>query len=137
MSAFAARGAKLRVAPIDDTGTVIMEEFEKLFNARTKAIMPVHLYGHPAALREFTALAEKHNVLLFEDAAQAHAASLDGVPVGAWGVAGSFSFYPTKNMTSGEGGMVSTPDAAFARRVRLLRVRRPVRSVRTQPEQQG
>ena len=94
---------------------------EAAITPRTKAIMPVHLYGHPAALREFTALAEKHNVLLFEDAAQAHAASLDGVPVGAWGVAGSFSFYPTKNMTSGEGGMVSTPDAAFARRVRLLR----------------
>ena len=88
---------------------------------RTRAIMPVHLYGHPAAMRELTAIAEKHGLLLFEDAAQAHAASLDGVPVGAWGVTGSFSFYPTKNMTSGEGGMVSTADAGVARMVRLLR----------------
>ncbi|NBU30900.1 MAG: aminotransferase DegT, partial [Actinobacteria bacterium] len=79
------------------------------------------LYGHPAAMREFSALADKHGLLLFEDAAQAHAASLDGIPVGAWGVAGSFSFYPTKNMTSGEGGMVSTGDAKVARTVRLLR----------------
>ena len=94
---------------------------EASITERTRAIMPVHLYGHPAAMRELTAIAEKHGLLLFEDAAQAHAASLDGVPVGAWGVTGSFSFYPTKNMTSGEGGMVSTADAGVARMVRLLR----------------
>lgn len=94
---------------------------EASITARTRAIMPVHLYGHPAAMRELTAIADKHGLLLFEDAAQAHAASLDGIPVGAWGVTGSFSFYPTKNMTSGEGGMVSTGDASVARMVRLLR----------------
>lgn len=94
---------------------------EASITARTRAIMPVHLYGHPAAMRELTAIADKHGLLLFEDAAQAHAASLDGIPVGAWGVTGSFSFYPTKNMTSGEGGMVSTADASVARMVRLLR----------------
>ena len=94
---------------------------EASITPRTKAIMPVHLYGHPAAMRELTAIADKHGLLMFEDAAQAHAASLDGVPVGAWGVTGSFSFYPTKNMTSGEGGMVSTADPALARMVRLLR----------------
>lgn len=94
---------------------------EASITARTRAIMPVHLYGHPAAMRELTAIADKHGLLLFEDAAQAHAASLDGIPVGAWGVTGSFSFYPTKNMTSGEGGMVSTADAGVARMVRLLR----------------
>jgi perosamine synthetase len=88
---------------------------------RTKAIMPVHLYGHPAAMDRFTELADRHDLLLFEDAAQAHAASLHGRPVGAWGLAGSFSFYPTKNMTSGEGGMVTTPSDELARSVQLLR----------------
>ncbi len=94
---------------------------ESLISPRTKAIMPVHLYGHPAAMRDFTRLCEKHGLLLLEDAAQAHCASLDGVPVGAWGLAAAFSFYPTKNMTSGEGGMVSTSDEKMARTVRLLR----------------
>ena len=60
-------------------------------------------------------IADKHDLLLFEDAAQAHAASVDGIPVGAWGIAGSFSFYPTKNMTSGEGGMITTPSEELER----------------------
>lgn len=94
---------------------------EALITPRTKAIMPVHLYGHPAAMNEFVSLCERHGLLLLEDAAQAHLASLDGVPVGAWGLAAAFSFYPTKNMTSGEGGMVTTADAELARTVRLLR----------------
>jgi dTDP-4-amino-4,6-dideoxygalactose transaminase len=94
---------------------------EAAITPRTKGIMPVHLYGHPADLRAISAIAEKHGLLLFEDAAQAHSASVDGVPVGAWGIAASFSFYPTKNMTSGEGGMVSTPSAEIARAIRVLR----------------
>jgi perosamine synthetase len=81
----------------------------------------VHLYGHPANLVAIKAIAEKHGLLLLEDAAQAHAAAVDGIPVGAWGIAGSFSFYPTKNMTSGEGGMVTTPSAEVARAIRVLR----------------
>lgn len=88
---------------------------------RTRAIMPVHLYGHPADMPAFTGLAEKHGLLLFEDAAQAHAASLHGQKVGSFGAFAAFSFYPTKNMTSGEGGMVTTRDTAVARQVRLLR----------------
>ena len=94
---------------------------EAAITPRTRAIMPVHLYGHPAAMTELTAICQRHNLLLFEDAAQAHAASLNGVPVGAFGVAGSFSFYPTKNMTSGEGGMVTTGCDHIARQLRLLR----------------
>ena len=94
---------------------------EAAITPRTKAIMPVHLYGHPANLVAIKAIAEKHSLLLFEDAAQAHAASVDGIPVGAWGIAGSFSFYPTKNMTSGEGGMITTPSADVARLARVLR----------------
>lgn len=89
--------------------------------SRTRAIMPVHLYGHPAALEQLEALAQARGVHLVEDAAQAHLAALHGRPVGTWGIAASFSFYPTKNMTSGEGGMVTTPDGDLAHTVRLLR----------------
>lgn len=94
---------------------------EALITSRTRAIMPVHLYGHPAAMTEFEALCAKHDVLLLEDAAQAHDATLNGIPVGAFGLAASFSFYPTKNMTSGEGGMITTGDEGVARMLRLLR----------------
>jgi perosamine synthetase len=94
---------------------------EAAITPRTRAIMPVHLYGHPAAMAQFAEIAKKHNLKLIEDAAQAHAAALDGIPVGAWGDAACFSFYPTKNMTSGEGGMVTTPSEEIARMIRLLR----------------
>ena len=94
---------------------------EAAITPRTKAIMPVHLYGHPADMVALTAIAEKHDLLIFEDAAQAHAASVDGIPVGAWGAAGSFSFYPTKNMTSGEGGMITTASPELERQARMLR----------------
>ncbi len=94
---------------------------ESLITPKTKAIMPVHLYGHPADMSAFQNLADKHSLLLFEDAAQAHAASISGRRVGTWGVAASFSFYPTKNMTSGEGGMIVTSDPMVARNARLLR----------------
>ena len=94
---------------------------EAAITPRTKAIMPVHLYGHPADMRTISGIAAKHNLTIFEDAAQAHAAAIDGLPVGAWSTAASFSFYPTKNMTSGEGGMVTTSDDNVARMVRVLR----------------
>lgn len=94
---------------------------EAAITPSTRAIMPVHLYGHPAAMGALTEIATRHDLLLFEDAAQAVAASVDGTAVGAFGIAASFSFYPTKNMTSGEGGMVTTPSAEIARSVRLLR----------------
>jgi perosamine synthetase len=94
---------------------------EAAITPRTRGILPVHLYGHPARLRELSTVAEKHGVALYEDAAQAHGASLDGRPVGAWGSFAMFSLYPTKNMTSGEGGMVTLADDALARKVRLLR----------------
>ena len=94
---------------------------EAAITPRTRAMMPVHLYGHPAAMDQYKEIAERHGLMLFEDSAQAHAASLNGIPVGAWGIGASFSFYPTKNMTSGEGGMVVTPDEDVARNVKLLR----------------
>jgi len=94
---------------------------EAAVTPRTRAIMPVHLYGHPATMVELQAICTKNDLLLLEDAAQAHAASLHGTPVGAFGLTASFSFYPTKNMTSGEGGMVTTDDDNVARMLRLLR----------------
>jgi dTDP-4-amino-4,6-dideoxygalactose transaminase len=94
---------------------------ESLITPRTKAIMPVHLYGHIAAVDQFEAMCKKHNIMLIEDSAQAHLASMHGRPSGAWGTVASFSFYPTKNMTSGEGGMVTTDNADIARMLRLLR----------------
>ena len=72
-------------------------------------------------MTQITAIAKKHRLLISEDAAQAHSATWNGVPVGALGDVASFSFYPTKNMTAGEGGMVTTADADIARTVRLLR----------------
>lgn len=88
---------------------------------RTVGIMPVHLYGHPAAMVELDEVAQRHGLQVFEDAAQAHGASLHGVPVGAFGTFGMFSLYPTKNMTAGEGGMVSVNCAEVERLVRLYR----------------
>lgn len=94
---------------------------EAAITERTVGIMPVHLYGHPADMTALTEIAAKHGLKIFEDAAQAHAATWQGKPVGTFGDFAMFSLYPTKNMTSGEGGMVSTGDDEFARRVRLLR----------------
>ena len=94
---------------------------EAAIGPRTVAIMPVHLYGHPAAMDKIMDIAARHGLAVVEDAAQAHGAALNGQPVGSFGTAGCFSFYPTKNMHSLEGGMVSTADPQFARTLRLLR----------------
>lgn len=88
---------------------------------RTKAIMPVHLYGLPANMPALNALAEEHGLKIFEDAAQAHLATIHGKQVGSFGSFSAFSLYPTKNMTSAEGGMISTPDQEIARKTRLYR----------------
>ncbi len=88
---------------------------------RTAAIMPVHLYGQLADMRRLREVAGRQGLLLVEDAAQAHAATLDGVPAGAWGDLAAFSFYATKNLSTGEGGMVVSNDEKVSRRIRLLR----------------
>jgi perosamine synthetase len=94
---------------------------EAAVTERTVGIMPVHLYGHPADMPGLQAVADAHGLAIYEDAAQAHGASLDGTPVGAFGRFAMFSLYPTKNMTAGEGGMVACADGGLARQVRLLR----------------
>jgi len=94
---------------------------EAAVTERTLGIMPVHLFGHPADMDALQAVADRHGIRIFEDAAQAHGASWGGRRVGTFGTFGMFSLYPTKNMTSVEGGMVSCVDDDLARRVRLLR----------------
>jgi dTDP-4-amino-4,6-dideoxygalactose transaminase len=96
------------------------EAVEAVVTTRTVGVMPVHLYGHPADLDGLHAVAARHGLAIFEDAAQAHAASYKGRPVGTTGAFAMFSLYATKNMTSGEGGMVSC-DEDVAGRIRLLR----------------
>jgi dTDP-4-amino-4,6-dideoxygalactose transaminase len=89
---------------------------------RTRAIVPVHLYGQSADMHALAAVAARHNLAIVEDACQAHLATADGLPVGTIGVAGAFSFYPTKNLGAlGDGGAVVTSDAGIAERVKRLR----------------
>ena len=89
---------------------------------RTRALVPVHLYGQPAETAALLALAARHGLAVVEDCCQAHLATEAGVPVGTAGAAGAFSFYPTKNLGAlGDGGAVVTNDAALADRVRRLR----------------
>ncbi len=103
-----------------DTYAIDPALVERAITPRTKAIIPVHLYGHPSNMKRLCQIASMHNLALIEDACHAHAASVDGKPVGSFGT-GCFSFYATKNMTTGEGGMVTTNDPAIAERVCLLR----------------
>ncbi len=102
------------------TYTLDTEQLEAAITERTRALMPVSLYGQPANMPAILEIAERHGLAVIEDACQAHGAVLDGRRSGSWGV-GAFSFYPTKNMTSGEGGMVTTDDPKIAEAVRLLR----------------
>ncbi len=94
---------------------------EQVITERTKAILPVHLYGHPFDIDAMSDVCRRYGLRLFEDAAQAHGASWGGDRVGTFGEFAMFSLYPTKNMTSGEGGMVSCANDEIARKVRLLR----------------
>ena len=96
------------------------EKVEDAITQRTKAIIPVHLYGHPARIAQLAELALDFNLALIEDAAQAHGAQHAGRTVGTFGT-GCFSFYPTKNMTTGEGGIITTNDDDIAHRARLIR----------------
>ncbi len=102
------------------TFTMDPQQLEAAIGPKTKAIIPVSLYGHPANMPAILEIAQRHGIPVIEDACQAHGAQLDGRSSGAWGI-GVFSFYPTKNMTTGEGGIITTSDAALADRATLLR----------------
>lgn len=95
---------------------------EQAITAKTKAIIPVHLYGQPAPMREIMEIAQRHNLFVVEDCAQSHGAEIDGQRCGSFGDFGCFSFYPGKNLGAfGDGGAIVTKDARLAERVHLLR----------------
>jgi perosamine synthetase len=104
-----------------DTWNLDPVQVEAKITPRTKAIIAVHLYGHPAKMRELREIARRHNLFLIEDAAEAHGALCDGQNVGSIGDVASFSFYANKIITTGEGGMVVTNDDSLAEKIRLLR----------------
>ncbi len=103
-----------------DDFTIDPDRIEAAITPRTRAIQPVSLYGQPAEMVAVAEIAERRGLAIVEDAAQSHGAAIGPRKSGTWG-AGVFSFYPTKNMTTGEGGMITTSDHAFAERVTLVR----------------
>jgi perosamine synthetase len=104
-----------------DTGNLDPSRLAELITPRTRAIMVVHLYGHPVDMDPVRDLAREHGLAIVEDAAEAHGATYRGRPVGTLGDVATFSFFGNKIITTGEGGMVVTDDDALADRVRLLR----------------
>ncbi|MBI3469359.1 MAG: DegT/DnrJ/EryC1/StrS family aminotransferase [Planctomycetes bacterium] len=115
-------GARPVFVDIDDSFTMDPDAAAAAFTPRTVGIIPVHLYGHAADLGRLIPLAQKHNLWLIEDCAQAHGSTFDGKRVGSMGLAGGFSFYPSKNLTCfGDGGCITTNDATLAAAVKKLR----------------
>jgi dTDP-4-amino-4,6-dideoxygalactose transaminase len=123
LAAVVAAGAVPVPADVDPvTCTLDVERAAARVGPRTRAVIPVHLYGQPAEMAPLMDLAERHGLAVIEDACQAHGARYGGRRAGAMGHAGCFSFYPTKNLGAlGDGGMVVTDDAGLADRVRSLR----------------
>lgn len=121
--AVVAVGGRPVVVDVDhDTLTIDPAACAAAVTSRTRAIVPVHLYGQPADMVALTATAERHGLALVEDCCQAHLGTCGGRPVGSFGVGGAFSFYPTKNLGAlGDGGAVATNDPAIAARVKRLR----------------
>ena len=122
-AAISAAGARPVLVDVDEaTGNLDPNLVERAVTAKTKAIMPVHLYGRPAAMEKIGVISSRAKLAVIEDAAQAHGAVHRGARVGSLGTAGCFSFYPTKNLGAfGDAGLVTTNDAGLATRVRLLR----------------
>ncbi|MEX1248238.1 MAG: DegT/DnrJ/EryC1/StrS family aminotransferase [Anaerolineales bacterium] len=110
--------------PVDSepvTWNLNLDLIEGLITPRTKAIIPVHLYGHPVDMDRLMEIANRHNLIVIEDCAESHGATVRGRMTGSFGHMACFSFYANKVITTGEGGMVTTNAAAFAERLRLLR----------------
>lgn len=109
-------------ADIDpETYNIDPEKIEERITDKTKAVIVVHLYGQPCDMDAIVKLCREHDIRLIEDACQAHGAEYKGRKVGSFGDCGVFSFYPTKNMTTGEGGMITTDDRDIAENIRMLR----------------
>lgn len=104
-----------------DTMNLDPEAFEAAITDRTRAVVPVDLYGHPADMKAITEIADRHGIIVVEDSAEAHGAEIGGKRVGSLGHATAFSFFGNKILTTGEGGAVTTDDDALAARLRLLR----------------
>ncbi len=114
-------GAKPVFADIDVRSfNLDPEEVKNKITPRTKAIMPVHLYGQSCKMDEIMEIAQDNDLIVIEDACQAHGAEYDNKKVGSFG-SGCFSFYPTKNMTTSEGGMITTDDEEVAKKCRAIR----------------
>jgi len=114
-------GAKPVFADIEeDSFNIAPDSIAEKITPRTKAIMPVHLYGQPCDMKRIMKIAQEHGLVVIEDACQAHGAEYEGKRVGSFGT-DCFSFYPTKNMTTGEGGMITTDDKHIAEKARMIR----------------
>ena len=113
-------GATARFCDVAGDLTLDPGQLEALLTPRTRAVLPVHLYGLPAAMDGVRGLADRHGLVVIQDAAQAHGARIAARPVGSFGTA-TYSLYATKNITCGEGGVVTTNDGDIAERIRLLR----------------
>ena len=115
-------GARPVFADIGEDYNIDPENIMQAITPKTKAVLPVHLYGCPAEMRAIQEIAEDHHLAVIEDACQAHGATCgdDCRKAGSFGT-GVFSFYPTKNMTTGEGGMITTDDPMIAKQARMLR----------------
>nr|WP_297424203.1 DegT/DnrJ/EryC1/StrS family aminotransferase [uncultured Actinotalea sp.] len=121
LNAILEAGAVATFADIrDDDFTLDPAAAAAAVTERTRVVMPVHLYGQTADAAAFAALADERDLVLVEDSAQAHGATVDGRAAGSFGI-GCFSFYGTKNLTTGEGGIITTHDDALADRLRVLR----------------
>lgn len=110
------------IEPNPQTFNICPNNIKKAISHKTKAILPVHLYGQIAPMQEIMAIAKEHQLLVLEDCAQAHGASLNGIKAGAWGHAAGFSFYPGKNLGAlGDAGAITTNDKELARTLFALR----------------
>jgi len=104
-----------------DTFNIDVDKIEEKINNKTKAIIAVHLFGNPCNMDKIMEIARKHNLYVIEDAAQAHGATYNGIKVGNFGIANSFSFFSNKIITTGEGGMITTPIAEIKTNIEILK----------------
>ncbi|MGQ4912273.1 MAG: DegT/DnrJ/EryC1/StrS family aminotransferase [Candidatus Thorarchaeota archaeon] len=104
-----------------DTYNIDPDRIEEAITEKTKAIMPVHIFGMPSDMKRIMEISEKHDLLVLEDACQAHGAEIDGKKIGSWGHAAAFSFYATKNIMTGEGGMITTDDEELYDRMLMVK----------------